>query len=267
LTVAAGTGFLGKDMGTDGHRTQVIRSAGGPKESEGVEPIPETREVLEQLLDDGDSKIAAVLAQTERKVREIVPECVGLSLAMLRYGLTFTLVASSEAMAGLDAVQYLDGGPCVDAAHRPDTVEVTDDAALDESTWQMYAQASAAVGVRSSLTLPVLGSGGVVIGTVNLYASTADAFEGHVERLAEALSSSATRAVANADLSFSTRLAAAQAPAQLADQKEVDIALGIIAGAHSVSIATATERLHTAASRAGITLLQAARAARGLLMP
>lgn len=40
--------------------------------------------------------------------------CVSVTVAEV--GLTFILVASAETAAALDAVQYLDGGPCVDAA-------------------------------------------------------------------------------------------------------------------------------------------------------
>lgn len=232
-----------------------------------MEPIPETREVLEQLDNEGSTEVSTALFRTDRQVREIVPECVGLSLAVLRDGLTLTLVASSEAMAALDAIQYLDGGPCVDAAHEAREIAVTENAELDEDRWQMYAQATAAAGVRSSLTLPVVYEDGTVMGTVNLYASAAGAFTGKTEQLAEALGSSVTWAVTNADLAFSTRLAAVEAPKQLAEQNEIDIALGIVAAAQGVSTATATERLRTAASRAGITLLQSARAARGLLLP
>jgi GAF domain-containing protein len=228
-----------------------------------VEPIPETRDVLEQMLRVGDNKVPVELVRMGRRVVEIVPECVGLSLGLLRSGLTFTLVASSDDIAGLDAVQYLDGGPCVDGAHENLAVEVDD--VLDERSWLTYVEASAAVGVRSSLTLPILASGELVIGTVNLYASTPDAFEGHFEDLAEALGSHASKVISNADLSFSTRLAAAEAPQRLADQNDVDVALGLIADSQRVSIPTARERLRAAASRAGITEAQAARAVRGLL--
>jgi GAF domain-containing protein len=203
------------------------------------------------------------LLRMGRRTVEIVPQCVGLSLGLLRDGLTFTLTATSEDIAGLDAVQYLDGGPCIEGAHEGREVQVDD--LLDEGTWRMYAEASAAVGVRSSLTLPILAGDGTVIGSVNLYASTPDAFEGHAEELAEVLGSSAKKAVSNADLSFSTRLAAAEAPARFAEQNEVDVALGMIAESHGVTIATANERLRSAASRAGISEVQAARAVRGLL--
>src|SRR5947208_534589 len=57
------------------------------------------------------------------RAQEIVPESVGLTLALFDEGLTFTLVASAEEIAALDAVQYLDCGPCMDAVHDDETIE------------------------------------------------------------------------------------------------------------------------------------------------
>src|SRR4051794_31091293 len=84
---------------------QSAASAGGQ-----AEPIPETREVLEQMLQVGEDRVSTELLRMSRRAVEIVPECVGMSLALFRHGLTFTLASSSELVAGLDAVQYLDGG-------------------------------------------------------------------------------------------------------------------------------------------------------------
>jgi GAF domain-containing protein len=229
----------------------------------GLEPIPQTRHALQHFTRAGEEWIAAELARMGRRALEIVPECVGLSLGSIRHGLTFTLAATNDDIAGLDAVQYLDGGPCVQAAHERGEVEVED--ILNEEHWQMFAQTSAAAGVRSSLTLPLLDSRGSVIGTVNLYASSPDAFEARAEQLAEALGSSAAKAVANADLSFDTRLIAAEAPRRLVEQDEVDTAAGVIVASQDVDIATARERLRTAAARADLTEVQVARVVLGLL--
>jgi hypothetical protein len=82
-------------------------------------------------------------------------------------GLTFTLVASSEEISGLDAVQYLDGGPCVSGAHANQLLDFRTGDATGEHQWLLYAQATAAAGVASSLTLPTE-RGGRVLGTINL---------------------------------------------------------------------------------------------------
>jgi len=179
-----------------------------------VEPIPETQEVLEKLEAVGAEGTRARLLDMGQQVRAIVPQCVGLSLGVLADGLTFTLVASSDEIASLDAVQYLDGGPCIVGAHEDEEIHIDRVDDLDEDRWQMFARSTAAAGIASTLTMPIMKDGSVV-GTVNLYASTPDAFDNHHDALAEALNASAARAVTNADLSFGTRLAAAEAPQQL----------------------------------------------------
>jgi GAF domain-containing protein len=235
-----------------------------------VEPIPESRQVLDDLVRHGDVAVATTLLRTARQAGRIVPDLVGLSLGVLEEDLTFTLEATDHEIAALDMVQYLDGGPCVAGAHEDAVIEVRPDALagdlMDEDAWHLFARASAAAGVASTLTLP-LEHDGRVVGSINLYAATPEAFEGRHEALAAALGSSAGAAVANADLSFSTRLRAVGAPAQLADRDAVDIAVGIVAAQQGVDVATARERLHAAAARGGITDAEAARAIRSLLEP
>jgi hypothetical protein len=231
-----------------------------------VEPTPKTLEAFAELARHGSVDLVDLVLAMGRRAREIVPECVGLSLGLFEDGLTFTLVATDDDIAALDAVQYIDGGPCVDVAQSQSTLDVETDDPVDEDRWRMYAQASAASGVASSLTLPILRERDV-IGSVNLYAATPAAFVGHHDDLAKALGASAESAIANADLSFNTRLAAAQTPAQIVEQSEIDLALGIIAESQQVDISAAQERLRQAAARAGITEAQAARAVRRILLP
>lgn len=230
-----------------------------------MEPIEETRAALDLLTSQGDPEVATALLRMGRRAREIAPACVGLSLGLLDEDLTFTLVATSEEIAAFDAVQYLDGGPCVKGAHEAERVEVRTEGMATEAEWLLYAQATAAAGIRSSLTLPVMRHGRA-IGSVNLYGATPDAFVGCHDALADALGVSAEITIANADLSFDTRLDALEAPQRIVDQDDVDIALGIIARSQKVDIPIAQERLRHAAARAGITEGQAARAVRGVLV-
>jgi GAF domain-containing protein len=155
-----------------------------------VEPLPETAEALRELARVGEVSLGITLYAMATRVRAVVPELVGLSLAVLEDEVTLTLVASSERLAALDAVQYLDGGPCVAAAARAEPLDVNVDDLLDEGRWQLYAAASAASGVASSLSLPVM-DGARVVGGVNLYAATPDAFTGKHEEIAEAIGTDA----------------------------------------------------------------------------
>jgi hypothetical protein len=232
-----------------------------------VEPVPETAEALDRLADLGDTGLRTELARMGSVVRRLVPECIGLSLSVVRDDLTFTLVATDDEVASLDAVQYLDGGPCVDAAQGGrEVVETRPEELLDEGRWRWFARASCASRVESTLSLPI-GGEEQVVGGVNLYAATKDAFVGHHEELASALGAWAPGIVTNADLSFSTRVTAAEAPGRIAGQHDVDLAIGILAEAQTVSLVEATSRLKQAAARAGITELQVARLIVDVLRP
>lgn len=224
-----------------------------------VQPLPQTIEALRELARQGEVSLGIELYAMARRVRAVIPELVGLSLGVIEDGVTLTLVASTEQFAGLDAVQYLDGGPCVSAVDRAEVLDVNIGDLLDEDRWRLYARASAAVGVASSLSLPIMDADRV-LGGVNLYASTEDAFTGLHDAVAQAVGSDAEFAVANADLSFSTAKLAMEAPTRIQEGGDINIAIGLIAESHGVNILIARERLRNAAARAGITEAQAARA-------
>ena len=169
-------------------------------------------------------------------------------------GLTLTFVSNSSAAAAMDALQYL-------AETRDDDeapVEVVQAAKTapdptDEEHWRLLGIAHGTVGgIQSSLTIPLL-EHGEVIGAVTFYATEADAFEGRREALAELCGAWAPGAILNADLSFSSRLRAAAAPAILDDQERVDQATGIVSEALGLSPEEARGRIRSAAARAGVT--------------
>ena len=224
-----------------------------------MEPLPETAEALRELARQGEASLGIELYSMANRVRELVPDLVGLSLGLVSGGLTLTLVASAEQVAALDAAQYLDGGPCVEDVERAEPIEVNVGDLFDEARWQLYAQASAASGVASSLSLPIM-DGTHAVGGVNLYAATVDAFAGKHDAIARAVGSTARLAVANADLSFWTAKTAMEAPARVREGSDINVALGIISASQGINIPIARERLRNAAARAGITEVQAARA-------
>jgi GAF domain-containing protein len=220
-------------------------------------PIPETVRAIDDL-DPVDALVfLAELGCLADLAQEVVPDLVGVSIARLDHGLTFTLVATAEEIAVLDAIQYLAGGPCVDAAHLNLAVEFDNDDALDEDRWRLFAQATAAHAVRTTLTLPVM-TGGHVVGTVNLYAASQRAFGGHHDELAEIFAAWAAGAVANADLAFTTRREAQAAPDRVARQFVIAMATRLTAAQHVITFEAAEALLRDAALRAGVSLSQLA---------
>jgi len=223
-----------------------------------MEPIRETSEAVDELdpgVEDGD--LLGHLTRLANRGQEVVPDLVGVSVAGFAHGLTFTLVATAAEIAVLDGVQYLAGGPCVEGAHAKQVREFRDNV-LDEEDWRLFSESTAARAVRSTLTLPVMARGRVQ-GTVNLYAASPAAFDGHHERLAEIFGAWASGAVANADLAFNTRRAAQAAPEQLRERLAIDTAIGIVAAQLGVDVEDAEARLRSAAVRAGVTTVELAR--------
>lgn len=220
-----------------------------------MEPVPETARLFDQL-SSVDHGLEGIADMGER-VQELVPSCVGLSLTLVNEGLTVTLVSSSSQFAGIDALQYLDGGPCEQAVADRDVQQWSRADVMDEGLWQLFARGESMFGIESTLSLPIRDDG--VTGCVNLYAVEPDAFDAHVEPLAALCGASAPDAVRNADLSFSTRLRAAAAPLQLAEQDVLDLAIGWLSAQLECDVETAEQRLRQAAARADVSVPHLAR--------
>lgn len=223
-----------------------------------MEPIPETLEALSELDPhvDGPPLLAQLTSAADR-ARHVAPGLVGVSIASREHDLTFTLVATDAEIAALDAVQYLTSGPCVDAFASGHGIATSPEGLVNESQWREFASAGAAAGVNSTLTLPIIRTGDV-IATVNLYGREANTFEGRHEDLAAVFGAWAPGAVANADMTFSTRTAAEHAPAQLKETAVVDTATGLVAAQRGVTVMDARTQLDDAARRAGIPVAELA---------
>ena len=218
-----------------------------------MDPIPQTSEAIDEFgpfFDDGDELLER-LRDMGRRVRQVVPDCVGLSLASREHGVTFTLVASDTIIAALDGLQYLDGGPCVTAVDEERVVQFPDEDVLGEEAWRLFARGTAAAAVASTLTIPLM-VGDEVKGSVNLYAASPNAFTEVHEQVAEIVGGWAPGAVANADLSFSTRRTAQEAPRLLFEEMRLHIAVGILVASLGISVEEARERLRESAARAGV---------------
>ena len=225
-----------------------------------LELVPESREALAEIVRMEGPELDDELVEMGRVARDLVPSLVGLSLSVVSEGVTFTLIAPNTVVAALDATQYLDGGPCVDAVIEPgDIIETDIDDLLDEGRWSVFARSSAAAGIASSLSMSITDEEGNVTGGLNLYAATADAFTGVHQALAAALGGSAESVITNADLGFSSLERAKQAPSALRDRAKIETAAGILAAHFREDLAKAHDRLYQAARRARVDPVVVAR--------
>lgn len=234
-----------------------------------MEPTPDTARTLNQLdpvPGDEDDALVDSFREAGRSVLTVVPDCIGFSLSRLQDELVFTMLSTAEDTALLDAMQYLDDGPCLEAVRREELVETSTDDPLNESRWRLFATAAAELGVQSTLTLPIY-QDGEVSGSVNLYAASPGAFEGHHEDLAEFFGAWSSGAVTNADLSFESRRRSERGPAVAEDLNRVQVAIGIVASSLTIGVDDATERVHRAADLAGVSEATLARGLIALVHP
>ena len=221
-----------------------------------MELLPHTKEALAEYLDLADPDLEDSLISMGDRVARIVPDVVGLSLTLFDDSeITFTLVAphlpAARPAPRIESSEPAppQGRPEPDADDRADL--------LDEERWAAFARSSAAAGVASTLSLPIVAHDRVV-GGINLYASSEDAFSGRQHDLAAALGASENGAVANADLTFETRRLAEDAPRQLRDQRLVEVATGILAARAGIDVESARERLESSARQARVDVADAA---------
>ena len=226
------------------------------EESE-FEPAPQSREAFDWLASYGSHQVEDSMERMSRQVRELVPDCVAISLTVAQGELTFTMMADRPGVALLDAMQFLAGGPC-ETAVAEGAIQATVRPPTDEGAWQIFAKAEAVAGIADTLSLPVMRAGRAV-GGVNLYASTAHAFDGQHEELAQICGAWAEGAVTNADLSFTSRIRASTAPIRLRDRGAVDVAIGYVAAFQNIDTDEAMRRIREAAARADVSAADFAR--------
>ncbi len=224
-----------------------------------MRPIRESREADDRYgpFVWGDRDLVEKFVGLSTSVRQIVPTCVGMSLSLLEEGVTITLVASGEDVALLDAVQYVDGGPCLDSLS--DSRDVISELRLTvRDDCRLFSSVTASRGIQSTLSLPVAavvrGGESSPVAGFNLYASTSFAFQHHRDELAALLGAWAPGAVADVDLDFRTRDVARLAPAILAESTNLAVAAGMLAADRQISQADAEDRLRKASVRAAVPL-------------
>jgi len=216
-----------------------------------MELLPQSREALDEYVatvDDLEQELRVIEGWAVRTV----PECVAMSVTFLDDDVTFTLVASPG--PGAAAIGEASAMTSDDRNEVPGAAG--DEAALDEGWWAEMARSRASAGIASTVSLPVVDHGRVVL-TIDLYASTAHAFHGRLDVLAEALGASQAGAITNADLGFDSRRRAEEAPGRLRDQRVIDVAVGLLAARECVDVDTARALLIDSAQRAGIDVVQA----------
>lgn len=221
-----------------------------------MKPIPEVAAAVEQAGTHGE--LLGELTSMAELAQSMVPSCVGVSLTVIVDDEPYTLTATSEPSAVLDAMQYLDErGPCLHATDTAEVIQVPD--ILDEDRWQLFAHAAVSRGIRSSLSMPIRDDRTQgVRGAINMYASEPHAFVDQHEVLAAAFQVRSEDMMTNADLSFMTLDYARELPERLEESAKVSQAVGVLIALRGWDPQVARQRLRAAAAKARIGVEQVA---------
>lgn len=174
----------------------------------------------------GEEPLPAILERLVHLARQVLPITVEASITLLSSDDATTIASTDEVAVKLDERQYHDErGPCLDAAAAGERIRITD--MRSDSRWPRFAEAAAAVGVLSSLSVP-LPIRRNVTGALNFYASSVDAFGEQTVDLAETFAAHAAIAVANAHLYETTAALAEQLKEAMANRAVIEQAKGIV---------------------------------------
>jgi transcriptional regulator with GAF, ATPase, and Fis domain len=191
-------------------------------------------------------------------VQRVVPGCDAASIAMIVEESSLTGASSSQLAIEADLVQYQQGeGPCLTAAQGGSTVRI--DALHHDERFEHFAPGAIEVGVESVLSVP-LSSDGEVVGSINLYSTTAHAFSDDVPGLIADLSSYAVALIVGSSVHEATVDVLARLIEVIDDSAQVEIAIGLLIVRRNMSAGPAWEHLQALATDAGVSIVERARA-------
>ncbi|MET7820060.1 GAF and ANTAR domain-containing protein [Micromonospora zamorensis] len=167
-----------------------------------------------------------VLQRVAELAKRVLPMPVEVSVTLIRGGVGHTAAFTSEVAREMDERQYAQGrGPCLDAAATGDVLSVPD--LSTEDRWPEWADRGQKQGLGSSVSigLPIQEA---VVGALNVYAHTPEAFDDDTVTVLETFAAYAAVALSNAQLYDSTANLARQMREAMANRAVIEQAKGII---------------------------------------
>jgi GAF domain-containing protein len=180
----------------------------------------------------GAVTLERLLERVAESAVHAIPNAEGVGVSLLRLDTdenqVQALAASHPFVVEVDAIQYdlVNEGPCIVAAQQ--RVPVRTGNVTADVRWPRFGPRVGRLGVHSALSLPMLIPDGAVVGAINAYAHSRDAFDDHALTVGELFAAPAGLAVHNAQVLAQAQARAAQLQAALGSRAVIDQAIGII---------------------------------------
>lgn len=144
-------------------------------------------------------------------------------------GEPLTAGSSTPLAAEVDRVQYAYGhGPCLHALHGGGETYAPD--LQHDARWGRYGPEAAARGARCSLSVPVLGDDGVVLGVVKVYAGRVDGIDARQRDVARDLALEVAGGLRLASTLVVTSLELGDRIEAMDTRRSIDLATGLLMG-------------------------------------
>lgn len=178
------------------------------------------------IIGNGRPGLESALTKIAEYAVRAVPGADGAGLTLMEHDRPDTIVASEDFVREVDAIQYGIGeGPCISAAAQRRTVMCG--SLSTDGQWPRFGPRVARLGVHSALSLPLIADGDV-LGAMNIYAHSHDAFGERAVEIGELFAVPAAISVHNAQVLAQTGRLADQLQAALTNRSTIDRALGIV---------------------------------------
>jgi GAF domain-containing protein len=194
----------------------------------------------------GAREVIELLGEVADFAAHAIPGVDGAAVALIDPGKgrpsIQTAAATAEFVHEIDIVQYdeLNEGPCITSIQ---SRRVTISGSLgSDQRWPHFGGRVARMGVHSALSLPLV-VGGQVIGAINSYANSRDAFGEHAVLLGSQFAGSAAVSIYNAQLLAEARERTERLQRALDSRTVIDQAIGIIRSRSGTSAEVAFDRL------------------------
>jgi GAF domain-containing protein len=194
----------------------------------------------------GARGVSELLGEVAEFAAHAIPGVDGAGVGLIDLGegrpTLHKAAATAEFVHEIDVVQYdeLHEGPCITCMQ---SRRATVSGSLGgDSRWPRFGGRVARMDVHSALSLPLI-VGEHVIGAINSYANSHDAFGEHAVRLGSQFAGPAAVSIYNAQLLAGARARAEQLQEALESRAMIDQAIGIIRSRSGASAESAFARL------------------------
>ena len=199
-----------------------------------------------------DRELHEVLTEIVQTSRRAINGAEATSITLIRDERGYTAAYDGQLAMDADELQYQRGyGPCLDAGRSGELFLVTDMSA--EERWPDYAAHATALGVGSSLSVP-LPFQGATIGALNNYARRPGAFGDSDVRLGEEVAAFVAIAVANAEAAARATDDLANMRRAMASRSVIEQAKGILMERYKITSDPAFTLLTHSSQRSNVKL-------------